>query len=332
MSMAAYNEDIQRDLSEAQQCKCENGCRDYLKLQSELNEEGMELKSVKEIVNILKRDVASINVRVHNLCEQESPHTVTQPFENWPLRHSTKKGYCEMTAYKPYTVTNNRFQLLDNFQENDSPEDVLSEISQPGKDYGSAVKVRSARVKGDHQATKDIDKTHYHNANFNNPDTKNITIPVIVKGQASTSKNNPVNRQNSKFSHKKVLIIGDRHARLCATNIKSEIRDNYDVQGLVKPGAEAGTLVNTVNSYIANLTKIYVVIFCGGVNDVAKNNSKMALRHIRNFTKLNNHTNIILVNAAHRYDLMQFSYVNIEIRSFNRKLMRSATCTNLGNE
>jgi len=49
----------------------------------------------------------------------------------------------------------------------------------------------------------------------------------------------------------------------------------------------------------------------------------MALRHIRNFIKSNNHTNIILVSDAHRDDLMQSSCVNNEIRSFNRKLMKS---------
>jgi hypothetical protein len=129
--MATYkvsNEDIKHDLSEAQQFKCENRCIDCLKLQSELNEVRMEWKPVKEIVNILNRDLASIDVHVHNLHEQESPHIVTQSFEDWTLRHSTKKCYCKMTAYKPYTVTNNRFQLLYNLQENDSPADVPRKI------------------------------------------------------------------------------------------------------------------------------------------------------------------------------------------------------------
>jgi len=129
-------------------------------------------------------------------------------------------------------------------------------------------------VKGDHQIAKDISKTHFHNSNFNNPHTKNnLTLPVIVKGQALTSKSNPVNRQSSKFSNKNdhnVLIIGDSHARLCSTNIKSEIKVNYNVQGLVKPGAGAGILVNTVNSDITILTKNDVVIFCTSANDVAK--------------------------------------------------------------
>ena len=116
--------------------------------------------------------------------------------------------------------------------------------------------------------TKDIGKTHLSNANFNNPDMKNnLTLPVIVKEQALTNTSNSVKRQSNKSSHKKehkVLIIGDSHTRLCATNVKSEIKNNYDVQGLVKPGAGAGILVNTANSDITNLTKNGVVIFCDG--------------------------------------------------------------------
>jgi hypothetical protein len=200
--------------------------------------------------------------------------------------------------------------------------DVLCEFPQPGRIYHSAVRARSARVKGERQVTKDIGKTHFHNANFNNPNTKNNrTILVVVKGQALTSKSNPVKRQTSKSSHRKdhkVLIISDSHTRLCATNIKSEIKEKYDVQGLVKQGAGASILVNTASSDITNLTKNDVVIFCGGANDVAKNKSKMALRHIRNFIKSNNPTNIIFVSVPHRYALM-----NNEIRSFNRKLMKS---------
>jgi len=91
----------------------------------------------------------------------------------------------------------------------------------------------------------------------------------------------------------------------------------------VKPGAGSGTLVNSTTSDITNLTKNDVVIVCGGANDVAKNNPKTALRHIRNFINSNNHTNIILISVPHRYDLMQSSCVNNEIRSFNRKLVKS---------
>jgi hypothetical protein len=66
-----------------------------------------------------------------------------------------------------------------------------------------------------------------------------------------------------------------------------------------------------------------VVIVCGGANDVAKNNAKMALKHISNFVKSNNHTNIIVTNLPHGFALIQSSCVNSEIRSFNRKLIKS---------
>jgi len=128
--------------------------------------------------------------------------------------------------------------------------------------------------------TKTFGKIHYHydSANFNNLDTKgNSTIPVTVKGQALTRKRYPVQRQSSNSSRskdRKVLIIGDSHIRLCATNVKSEIKDSYDVQGLVKPGAGSGTLVNSAASDITNLTKNDIVIFCGSANDVAKTTLK----------------------------------------------------------
>jgi hypothetical protein len=65
------------------------------------------------------------------------------------MKHSTKKNYSEVFANKPYTVTKNRFQLLDNLQEYNSSVDVLSEFPQPGKIYHSAVRARSARVNGE---------------------------------------------------------------------------------------------------------------------------------------------------------------------------------------
>jgi len=172
-----------------------------------------------------------------------------QPFENWPSRHSSKMSYYKVAAYKAYTVTKNHFQLLDNLQTEDSPEGVLSNAPQPGKNYSSVVRVRSARAKGERQATNATNKTQFLDAN---------TLPVIVRGQVPTSKSNPAQRQSSKSSHRKdhkVLIIGDSHTRYCATNVKSEIQGNYNVQGLVKLGVGAGILVNSGNIEILSLTK-----------------------------------------------------------------------------
>ena len=87
-----------------------------------------------------------------------------------------------MTTCKPFTVTKTLLQPLDNLQENEFPADALSVISQSGKNYCSAIKFRSARVKGERQMTKKFGKIHYHyhNTNFSNLDTKdNFTIPVM---------------------------------------------------------------------------------------------------------------------------------------------------------
>jgi len=85
-----------------------------------MNEVKLELKSVKEIVNILNRDLASPDVRVHNLHDTRSASYCNTNICKLAFETFYKESYCEMTAYKPYTVTNNRFQLLHNLQENDS--------------------------------------------------------------------------------------------------------------------------------------------------------------------------------------------------------------------
>ena len=119
----------------------------------------------------------------------------------------------------------------------------------------------------------------------------------------------------------KVLIIGDSRARNCAANVETDVRDNFEVQELVKPGAGTDILVNSANN-IMSLSKSGVLIFCGGANNVGKKNSTKALQHSMDFIKTNNHTNIILVTVPPRYDLMQSSCVNSEIKPFKRQLKK----------
>jgi hypothetical protein len=206
--------------------------------------------------------------------------------------------------------------------------ELQKKFPQLREEYRTVVRTRSARVRIENQMLKNNGKTTFRSANSNSATmNKNFTIPVIVQGQALTSKNNNVRTQISKPPHRrdnKLLIVGDSHARLCATKVKSKIKGSFDDMGIVKPGAGAGVLVNTANSDVANLTKSDVIILCGGSNDIAKNDSKTAMRHIRNFINSNSHTNIVLVSVPHRYDLMQSSCVNNEIKSFSRKLLKHA--------
>jgi hypothetical protein len=90
----------------------------------------------------------------------------------------------------------------------------------------------------------------------------------------------------------------------------------------VKPSAGTDILVNPANNDIMSLQKSDVLIFCGGANSDGNKNSTKALQYSMDFIKTKNHTNIILVTAPPRYDLMQSSCVNSEIISFNRKLKK----------
>jgi hypothetical protein len=91
----------------------------------------------------------------------------------------------------------------------------------------------------------------------------------------------------------------------------------------VKPGSDADNLTKSINNEVMNLSKSDIVIFWGGSNDVYKNNSDIGLNHIIKFVKACSHTNIILLNVPHRYDLIESSCVNKEITRFNRKLAKS---------
>jgi hypothetical protein len=66
-------------------------------------------------------------------------------------------------------------------------------------------------------------------------------------------------------------------------NVKSNIKDNFRVQGVVKPGAGGNVLVNSMKNEVRSLSKSDFVVFCGGANGVGRNNSSVALHQIMNF-------------------------------------------------
>lgn len=75
---------------------------------------------------------------------------------------------------------------------------------------------------------------------------------------------------------------------------------------------------NTAKVKVQQLTKKDAVVLWGGSNDIARNKSLVGLKHILEFAINANHTNVILVSAPHRYDLISASCVNKEVEVFNR--------------
>jgi lysophospholipase L1-like esterase len=91
---------------------------------------------------------------------------------------------------------------------------------------------------------------------------------------------------------------------------------------VVKAGAEANILVNSMRNKVKSLSKSDTVVFCGGTNDTGRNNSSMARQQIMDFVANNKHTNNVLKTSPQRYDLLQSSCVNSAVNSFNRKLKK----------
>jgi hypothetical protein len=125
---------------------------------------------------------------------------------------------------------------------------------------------------------------------------------------------------NSKKS--KILIIGDSHARGCASNLSSHLGKDTDVMGTVMPGSRLEHIVKTNIKDIRTLEKKDAVIISGGSMDINKNEAEFGLRQLKKLVDDAQNTNILIVTANHRYDLQESSCVNKEIASFNRKLKK----------
>ena len=52
-------------------------------------------------------------------------------------------------------------------------------------------------------------------------------------------------------------------------NVKSSLKDNIAIQGVVKPGALTNILVNSARNEINGLSKKDMVVICGGTNDIS---------------------------------------------------------------
>ena len=282
-------QNAQCDSNEPQQCEGNKRCADCLKLQSELTEVRIELKSMREIVTLLNNDLASISVHVHNLHGEKVPWILEKPFENRHSRRPINKSYSKATTYNPDIKTNNRFDVLGNLQDNDTTGDTLSEFRQLESNHHKTNITRGVHARDKCQELNVISEAKSHITKAHDIDVYiHHTIPVIVNGQTLTSKKHPATRQKRNSVHKKdheICIIGDSHARLWAQNIKSELKTNAYVHGLVKPGAGVDTLVTAANNAITSLTNNDAIIFCGGANDAAKNNANMAIKQINKFVQ-----------------------------------------------
>jgi hypothetical protein len=125
------------------------------------------------------------------------------------------------------------------------------------------------------------------------------------------------------------VLIEESHVRDYARKLREKLEEQYEVIGYVIPGVRAAVLTKIAQQEISELTKQDTLTYCGGANDIAKNNTSRGIKLIHHYLLKNQHTNVICIGTPHRCDLMDSSIINEEVKVFNRKLS-SSTISNYG--
>ena len=79
--------------------------------------------------------------------------------------------------------------------------------------------------------------------------------------------------------------MGDSHARKSATELKHCLDPTSAISSFVKPGAGMKDVIVSVREDIKKLKQCDVAVIWGGSNDIGKNTSREALKHLCSFVK-----------------------------------------------
>jgi len=154
-------------------------------------------------------------------------------------------------------------------------------------------------------------------------DTPTSTVATRLAKPRHTEKRKMNHKKRGlKKKQRKVMIFGDSHARGCAAELSHLLKKDFEVLGFVSPGSGLKHIKDTSMGKLQQLSKEDVVVLWGGSNDIAKNNSSEGMKHLLELVMNATHTNVILMSAPNRFDLMETSCVNHEIENFNRKLRK----------
>jgi hypothetical protein len=132
----------------------------------------------------------------------------------------------------------------------------------------------------------------------------------VLKGKETRSsrKKTPVNMRNIK-------LFADSHGRNITLQTGRDL--NCSFQSIIKPGAKFESVTSDCIRECDNFNSNDCVIIMAGSNDVACNESRNLLRSLKKKLAELRHTNVMLVNLPHCYDLPNWSIVNLEIDKVN---------------
>jgi len=160
-------------------------------------------------------------------------------------------------------------------------------------------------------------KVNNNNAKSNRDFIRDLVSESIVKVLNIKAK-------YSNCSKHKVLVMGDRHLRRCAAKMIASLDTRFDVCGVVKPGSNTKSLMETAKGEVGKLTMNDFIIICRGTNDIERNHSRNEFKNITSFIKCVNHTNIILISVPYRHDITKDLHINSKIKALNSRLLKLA--------
>jgi hypothetical protein len=73
---------------------------------------------------------------------------------------------------------------------------------------------------------------------------------------------------------KKIVVIGDSHARGLASELKYYLGHEFSISGTIIPGACLNNITKLAKNELVNLTRSDTIIVWGGSNDVCKNETQ----------------------------------------------------------
>jgi hypothetical protein len=118
----------------------------------------------------------------------------------------------------------------------------------------------------------------------------------------------------------KVLMLGDSHTRGCASKVRNQLNNEYEVSEFINPGSEMKNIKESAKTKMTQLTNDDIVVLWRGSNDVTRKNSVVGMKHILDLLIHSSHTNVILLSVPQRHDLISDSCVNREVEAFNSSL------------
>jgi len=81
--------------------------------------------------------------------------------------------------------------------------------------------------------------------------------------------------------------------------LESLLNNNYELYGVIKPGATTNELKETAKEEVSRLSCNDVILISYDINDYEVNNFSLTLQNIIDFIQRNNQTNIISMNLPY---------------------------------